>query len=54
MGKENAMKMKRLVGITIYLLNHNTVPARELAGCFKVPQRTIARDIEAFTHSMQQ
>lgn len=41
------MKIDRLLGITIYLLNRNTVNARELADKFEVSLRTIQRDIDA-------
>lgn len=40
------MKIDRLLGITIYLLNREKVSARMLAGKFEVSQRTIQRDIE--------
>lgn len=39
------MKIDRLLGITIYLLNHDLVSARRLAEKFEVSQRTIQRDI---------
>lgn len=41
------MKTDRLLSMIIYLLNHNTVPARELARRFEVSVRTVQRDIEA-------
>lgn len=40
------MKIDRLYGITIYLLNHKKANAKELAYKFEVSQRTIQRDIE--------
>jgi len=40
------MKTDRLLGITMYLLNRETVPASELAEKFEVSVRTIARDME--------
>ena len=40
------MKIDRLLGITIYLLNHNKVSAKVLANKFEVSLRTIQRDIE--------
>lgn len=43
------MKIDRLIGITIYLLNRNTVSAKELAERFEVSVRTIVRDIEALS-----
>ena len=41
------MKIDRLIGITMYLLNRNIVSARELADKFEVSTRTIVRDVEA-------
>ncbi len=41
------MKTDRLLGITMYLLNRDTVPARELAQRFEVSVRTIVRDVQA-------
>lgn len=41
------MKIDRLIGITMYLLNRNTVTARELADKFEVSIRTIVRDMES-------
>ncbi|MDD7794443.1 helix-turn-helix transcriptional regulator [Clostridium sp. 'White wine YQ'] len=41
------MKIDRLLGIVIYLLNHNTVSATILAKKFEVSTRTIQRDIES-------
>lgn len=41
------MKIDRLIGITMYLLNRNIVSARELAEKFEVSLRTIVRDVEA-------
>ncbi|MGN7760756.1 helix-turn-helix transcriptional regulator [Paenibacillus sp. 22594] len=43
------MKMDRLLGIVIYLLNRETVSARVLAEKFEVSQRTIQRDIESIS-----
>ncbi|MNW45900.1 HTH domain protein [compost metagenome] len=40
------LKIDRLLGIMIYLLNHDTVSASALAGRFEVSVRTIQRDIE--------
>lgn len=45
------MKIDRMFGITIYLLNRDTVTARELAEKFEVSIRTIVRDIEALNLS---
>lgn len=39
------MKIDRLLGITIYLLNHKRTSAKTLAGHFQVSTRTIIRDI---------
>jgi len=41
------MKTDRLLGITMYLLNREIVPASELSEKFEVCARTIARDMEA-------
>lgn len=41
------MKIDRLFGITLYLLNHNKANAKVLAERFEVSLRTIQRDIEA-------
>ena len=43
------MKIDRLIGITMYLLNRGVVPAKELAERFEVSVRTIARDAEALS-----
>ena len=43
------MKVDRLIGITMYLLNRGVVTAKELAGRFGVSVRTIVRDIEALS-----
>ncbi len=43
------MKIDRLIGITMYLLNRNIVPAKELAERFEVSVRTIVRDIVALS-----
>jgi len=40
------MKIDRLLGITIYLLNHGKSSASTLAGKYEVSTRTIQRDIE--------
>ncbi len=41
------MKIDRLIGITMYLLNRNVISAKELAERFEVSVRTIVRDIDA-------
>lgn len=41
------MKIDRLIGITMYLLNRNIVTARELSDKFEVSVRTIVRDMES-------
>lgn len=41
------MKIDRLLGIVVYLLNRDVVSARILADKFEVSQRTIQRDIES-------
>ena len=41
------MKVERLYGITIYLLNHGRASAAELAKYFEVSVRTIQRDIDS-------
>lgn len=43
------MKIDRLLGITMYLLNRDIVSARTLAEKFEVSQRTIQRDIESLS-----
>ena len=40
------MKIDRLLGITMHLLNRDVVTSRELCDKFEVSQRTIVRDIE--------
>ncbi|WMJ88358.1 helix-turn-helix transcriptional regulator [Anaerocolumna sp. MB42-C2] len=45
------MKIDRLLGITIYLLNHGVVSARVLAEEFEVSIRTILRDMETLSLS---
>lgn len=40
------MKIDRLLGMLIYLLNRDTVSARELAERFEVSVRTVQRDME--------
>lgn len=41
------MKIDRLIGIIMYLLNRDKVTAKELAERFEVSTRTIVRDIDA-------
>lgn len=41
------MKTDRLLGITVYLLNHKKTSAKKLADHFEVSLRTIQRDIES-------
>lgn len=41
------MKIDRLIGIIMYLMNRDTVTARELADKFEVSVRTIVRDMES-------
>lgn len=41
------MKIGRMLGMLIYLLNRDTVSARELAERFEVSVRTVQRDMEA-------
>lgn len=41
------MKIDRLYGITVYLLNHGRTPASELAKKFEVSVRTVQRDVDA-------
>ncbi|SMF64281.1 Predicted DNA-binding transcriptional regulator YafY, contains an HTH and WYL domains [Paenibacillus uliginis N3/975] len=43
------MKIDRLLGILIYLLNRETVSGRSLAEKFEVSSRTIQRDIETLS-----
>ncbi len=43
------MKIDRLIGITMYLLNRNVVSAKELAERFEVSVRTVVRDIETLS-----
>ncbi|MHA6529687.1 helix-turn-helix transcriptional regulator [Paenibacillus sp. BAC0078] len=43
------MKIDRLLGIVVYLLNRDTVSARVLAEKFEVSPRTIQRDIESIS-----
>lgn len=43
------MKMDRLIGITMYLLNRNVVSAKELAERFEVSVRTIVRDMDVLS-----
>lgn len=41
------MKLERLYGITVYLMNHGRTSANELAKHFEVSLRTIQRDIDS-------
>lgn len=41
------MKMDRLYGLTVFLLNHGKTSAKELARRFEVSVRTIQRDLDA-------
>lgn len=41
------MKIDRLMGIVVYLLNNGRTSARKLAGEFEVSARTIMRDLES-------
>ncbi|MBS4535727.1 YafY family transcriptional regulator [Clostridium sp. D2Q-14] len=43
------MKIERLLGIVMYLINRKVVSARDLAERFKVSVRTIQRDIDSLT-----
>ncbi len=43
----DSMKIDRLIGIIMYLLNRDKVTAKELAERFEVSTRTIIRDIDA-------
>lgn len=45
------MKTDRLIGITMYLLNRETVSASALAERFEVSKRTIQRDIDALNRA---
>ncbi len=45
------MKIDRLLGIMIYLLNRETVSARALSEKFEVSPRTIQRDIETLSYA---
>mgnify|MGYP001036218334 CR=1 FL=1 len=45
------MKIDRLIAITMYLLNRETVSASALAERFEVSKRTIQRDIEALNQA---
>lgn len=41
------MKIERLYGIMVYILNHGRTSASELAKYFEVSVRTIQRDIDS-------
>ena len=41
------MKIDRLMGIVVYLLNHGRTSAQKLAEEFEVSSRTIMRDLES-------
>lgn len=43
------MKIERLLGITIYLLNHKRVTTQTLASRFEVSTRTVIRDINTLS-----
>ena len=45
------MKIDRLIGITMLLLQKGKVTAPELAERFEVSRRTISRDIEDICHA---
>ena len=45
------MKTDRLMAITLYLMNHETVSASVLASCFEVSKRTIQRDMETLSRA---
>ncbi|MDR0270515.1 HTH domain-containing protein [Paenibacillus sp.] len=45
------MKIDRLLGITIFLLNRGKVSARILADKFEVSHRTIQRDIDVLNRA---
>jgi predicted DNA-binding transcriptional regulator YafY len=51
MGKVGYMKIDRLIAITMYLLNRETVSASVLADKFEVSKRTIQRDIETLNQA---
>jgi len=45
------MKIDRLIAITMYLLNRETVSAPALAERFEVSKRTIQRDMETLNQA---
>ena len=45
MKRGKGMKTDRILGIIIYLMNHDNVPASYLAERFSVSVRTIQRDM---------
>lgn len=45
------MKTDRLMAIILYLMNHDTVSASELAARFEVSRRTIQRDMEVLSQA---
>ena len=45
------MKIDRLMGIVVYLLNHGRTSAQKLAEVFEVSPRTIMRDMESLDHA---
>lgn len=48
---DTGMKTDRLVAITLYLMNHETVSASKLAERFEVSRRTIQRDMDALSQA---
>ena len=47
------MKIDRLMGIVVYLLNHGRTSAQKLAEEFEVSSRTIMRDLESLRDLMR-